>query len=213
MWMTLNPTFQDRADTVTPDPVLPDPVLAKDPAIPSRDGAESTVEDLPRDPAQALEALYDAHAGALHRWAQGMMGRREDADDVIQSVWVKLADQAERLTDVRSPTAYLWTVARNHVHSLLRRRYLERLWTPPRDDEDEEPPQSSDPSLSPEERQDLMRGVTRLTPRLRAVVLLVAFEGCTLEETALRLGVPRGTAASRYHAAIQKLQRYLGDRS
>ena len=163
----------------------------------------------PTDPYQALERLYDEQAAPLHRFVHGMTGRREDADDVIQTLWLKLADDPTRLSTLSSPTAYLWTMARNQVRSLLRRQSLERFWTPSRD-EDDEPPQCDDGSLSPEERQDLRRAVARLSARLRAVVLLVAFDGCTLEEAALRLDIPRGTVASRYHAAIQKLQHRLG---
>ena len=162
-------------------------------------------------PAEQLETLYDEHAAGLHRWVQGMLGRREDADDAIQAIWLKLADRPEQLHHLDNPTAYLWTMARNHVRSLLRRRYLERLWTEPRQDDDEDWLTTEDGSISAEEKQDLAKAVTRLTPRLKAVVLLVAFEGHTLEEAALRLSIPRGTAASRYHAAIQKLHRYLGE--
>ena len=162
-------------------------------------------------PQQRLEALYDSHAGGIHRWCRGMLGRREDADDAIQAIWLKLARQAHRLDHVTDFSAYLWRVARNHVNSVLRRRALERLWTPPREDSDEDDV-TLEPSsgISDDERRDLLRAVSRLKPRFKSVVLLVAFEGCTLEETADRLAIPRGTAASRYHTALQKLQTLLG---
>ena len=162
------------------------------------------------DPQQRLESLYDAHAGGIHRWCRGMLGRREDADDAIQAIWLKLARQPRRLDRVANLSAYLWTIARNHVHSVLRRRALERLWTPSQEEHAEDglvPDPSSD--ISEEERRDVLVAVSKLKPRFRSVVLLVAFEGCTLEETGERLGIPRGTAASRYHSALQKLQNFL----
>ncbi len=185
-------------------------------AIPWRPGADFRGTETLRgdilgtmDPQQRLEALYDAHAGGIHRWCRGMLGRREDADDAVQAIWLKLARQPHRLDHVANHSAYLWTMARNHVHSALRRRALERLWTPPREEDDDG--LTTDPSsdISEEERGDLLRAVSKLKPRFRSVVLLVAFEGCTLEETGERLGIPRGTAASRYHTALQKLQSSL----
>ena len=163
----------------------------------------------PMDPSRMLEDLYDAHARGVHAWCRGMLGHRDDADDAVQAVWLKLARRPEKLGEVSDLGAYLWATTRHHVYSLLRRRSLERWWTPPREEEDE-PPLSTDSEVSPEERRDLLRAVRGLAPRFRGVVLLVAFEGCTLEETAVRLGIPRGTAASRYHTAISKLQQKIG---
>ncbi len=48
----------------------------------------------PSTPAQTLnvlEGLYDAHGEAVYRYALGMLGRREDAEDAVQSIWLKLA--------------------------------------------------------------------------------------------------------------------------
>lgn len=162
------------------------------------------------DPQLILEELYDLHASSVHGWCRGMLGARMDADDAVQSIWLKLARRPERLTDIRDLKAYVWATARNHVHSLLRRKMLERLWTPPREEKDDRDwVVDPHPSISPEERRDLLKAVKALRPRFRSVVLFVAFEGCTLEEAAERLGIPRGTAASRYHTALQKIHNRL----
>ena len=152
--------------------------------------------------------LYDAHADAVFRWMVGMLGRREDAEDAVQAVWTQLARRPERLAGADDPAAYVWASARHHVSSVLRRRALERLWMSPREEEDD-PPIPDGTGISKDERRDLARAVGRLGPKLRAVVLLVGFEGCTLEETAHRLEIPRGTAASRWDAALRKLQRFF----
>ena len=55
-------------------------------------------------------ALYEKHGIALYRYLLGMLGRPEDAEDVLQTVWTRLVDRIER---VRDPAAYLWRMARN----------------------------------------------------------------------------------------------------
>ena len=156
-----------------------------------------------------LEALYDEHSGDIYRWMLGMLGRREEAEDAVQAVYLKLARRADRLTEVSDLPAYLWTAARHHVRSVLRRRALERWRTPALDDETVDLlPAAKNPSVPVDELREVAQAVERLTPRLRAVVLLVGFAGCTVDEAGRRLGIPRGTAASRYSAALERL-RYL----
>lgn len=164
----------------------------------------------PSNPQALLTALYDRHAPAMHRWVVGMLGRREDAEDAVHAVWLKLAQRPTRLAEIEDLPAYAWKAVRHHVNSALRRRALERLWTPPLDEDAlDKSTVAPIPVISTDELRDLSRAVHKLRPRLRAVVLLVGVAGYTLEEAGRRLGVPRGTAASRYHTAIQKLKLLL----
>lgn len=200
-WM-LTQTADPLDSVATMNPVTTvDPVATVDPV--------TTVGPVTHDPLHTLERLYDGHAETMYRWAVGMLGRREEAEDAIQAVWLKLARDPERLRGVHDLPAYGWKALRHHVNSVLRRRMLERLWTPPLDEGDEILLEATDPAISDDTRRDLTRAVRRLKPRFRAIVLLVGFAGCTLEEAASRLGIPRGTAASRYHTAIRTLRRAL----
>lgn len=162
------------------------------------------------DVERALAALYDDYAAGIYRFCLGMLGRREDAEDAVQSLWLKLARSPGMLAAAADPQAYLWAVARNLVKSRLRRRALEFLWTPALDDPAEL--LLAGEAAPDDRRRDLVRAVAKLRPRLREVVLLVGIEGHTLEEAALRLDIPRGTAASRYHAALEKLRSLLAPR-
>ncbi len=164
----------------------------------------------PHDPHALLTALYDEHAATMYGWVAGMLGRLEDAEDAVHTVWLKLAQKPDRLRSIDDLPAYAWTAVRHHVNSALRRRALERLWTPPlEEDLAIALPGSDGDGMAPDTLRDLTRAVHRLRPKPRAVVLLVNFAGFTLEEAAHRLGIPRGTAASRHHAAIQKLKTFL----
>lgn len=160
----------------------------------------------------ALAGLYDQYAAGIYRFCLGMLGRREDAEDAVQGLWLKLARNPAATLGAADPKAYLWAVARNLVRSRLRRRSLELFWTPRLD----EPaaaeilaPGPEEGGLAAERRLALAGAIARLRPRLREVLLLVGIEGHTLEEAALRLAIPRGTAASRYHAAMEKLRLQL----
>jgi RNA polymerase sigma-70 factor (ECF subfamily) len=55
-------------------------------------------------------------------------------------------------------------------------------------------------------REQLQRGFSRLTLEHRAVVVLRMYLGLSVEETALTLGIPVGTAKSRLHYATEAMR-------
>jgi RNA polymerase sigma-70 factor (ECF subfamily) len=59
------------------------------------------------------------------------------------------------------------------------------------------------------DREELERAFRRLSVDHRAVVVLHHYAGWTLAEIAMALGVPVGTAKSRYHYAISALRAAL----
>ncbi len=166
-----------------------------------------------REIEQFLERLYDDHAAGIYRFYLGMFGRREDAEDAVQALWLKLAHRPEPILAAEDAKAYLWAIARNLLISRLRRRALERFFTPALVEPIAELlAAEEDAGRVSEARHDLARAVAQLRPRLRSVLLLVGIEGYTLEEAAALLAIPRGTAASRYHAATLKLREFLRQR-
>src|SRR5438093_12039188 len=74
------------------------------------------------DPA-ALEALYDAYAGAIYRQALAIVGCASDAEDVLQDVYLKLVRR--RGGPIQDVKAYLFMAARHQAYSTLRQRRRE----------------------------------------------------------------------------------------
>ncbi len=158
------------------------------------------------DSLNALEGLYDAHGEAVYRYVLGMLGRREDAEDAVQSIWLKLA--RARLDRAADLEAYLWTAVRNLVATAGRRRALglQRIadWTEP-----EMLPAAENPEVPRDRLRDVERALLRLPAKQRQVVVLVGLQGFTLKEASERLGIPAGTAASRFRNGVAKLRQRL----
>ena len=69
----------------------------------------------------ALAALYDRHAAAIHATAFRLTGDRQVAEDVVQEVFLTLWNRAERFDPAAgSLTAWLGTMARNRAIDRLR---------------------------------------------------------------------------------------------
>src|SRR4051794_15233125 len=74
---------------------------------------------------QAFATLYDQFGARMYRSALGILGRREDAEDVVQDVFMSLVRSRERLADVDDLTAYLFSALRRASARCIGRRRRE----------------------------------------------------------------------------------------
>ncbi len=82
----------------------------------------------------AFEDLYNLYADKLYYFALRYLKTKEEAENIIQDVFVKIWETRDRLNSEYSISAYLFTIARNTIFNLHRKRlnetaYLEYLET------------------------------------------------------------------------------------
>jgi len=154
----------------------------------------------------ALDELYDAAESKIYGLALWRTGSEEDAADVVQDVFVRVAEQGARLAKVRNPRAWMMTVANRAAIDLIRRR--SRRQTEPLQDCAYLITAANDGERTLEATQvsALLAG---LPDTHRIVIYLRHFAGCTFSEIGDVVGVPKFTAASRYRNGIQKLRKIM----
>ncbi len=149
-----------------------------------------------------LERTYETFGGRLYHYLLGLLRSAADAEDAVQTVFVKLAQR--KGADIDDLTGYLFAAARNEALRLLDRRRRAQLPEPA------EPPAMFDaPPGGEEETARLERALGSLPADQREVVMLKIWEGLKFREIAAVLGVPQDTAASRYRYAMEKLKEAL----
>ena len=161
--------------------------------------------DLAKGRREALGELYDRHSASLFRHALALTRRTADAEDLVQSVFVKLATTGAELLGVRKPASYL--------HRILSTTWLDsqrRVVAGQRVAEigavDLVEPQS--PAF--EGAIDVERALDALPPVQRQAVVLHVFDGFSFREVGRATGVSLFTAAGRYRLAIARLRKTLG---
>jgi RNA polymerase sigma-70 factor, ECF subfamily len=156
-----------------------------------------------------IERLYDEHAQALFAFLLNFTRHEADTHDLLQELFVKLANRPELLDDVRDERAFLLRLAHNLAIDLIRRRgtrekNFEQLAAAPA------PIFAS--ATEPDERafrEALSAALGEIPPDQRAVVHLKLWEGLTFDQIADLLGIPLNTAASRYRYGLDKLRERL----
>jgi RNA polymerase sigma-70 factor (ECF subfamily) len=160
--------------------------------------------DLAAGKSNALGELFDRHAASLFRHAIVLTRRRADAEDLVQSVFVKLATTGAELLGVRQPANYLhrmlhttWLDA--HKRIATGERVVELMTT-----------LTHVPQVDMDASMDMMRALDDLPAEQRAVIALHLVEGFSFREIGRLTGVSLFTATGRYRLALARLRKSLG---
>ena len=82
----------------------------------------AAVTEAAGDERSDLERVFVAHQARVFRAAYRITGNAQDAEDVLQSVFLRLARQEEGALDVANASSYLYRAAINSAFDLLRSR-------------------------------------------------------------------------------------------
>ena len=156
----------------------------------------------------AFAELYDLLADRLYHYLVVRLGSREDAEDVVQETFVRLARKRRRLAGVDDLTAYVFTVARHEAARFARRRgRAVAFWRSPKSDVLFRQG-ASDETRERETADWAAAAMARLTGDEREIVELKIYAGLTFRTIAELTGLPQGTAATRYRTALKRLREW-----
>lgn len=175
-----------------------------------------------RDPA-ALEALIDAYSHRLYGFLFRLTGHRDDADDLLQEVFVRVVRTIEKYKDDGRFEAWLFRIAMNLARDRIRRARRSPLVPDAESAEGDWDGRDSRPTMraieeanGPVESAEMSEEVDRLQVALgqlnqaeREVIMLRHFSGLSFNEIAETMGTPLGTALARGHRGLKRLRQIL----
>ena len=154
---------------------------------------------------QAVTALYERHALGLTRLAFLMLGDRQTAEDVVQEAFCGLYRAWDRLPDHARALGYVRSSVLNGSRSALRRsRRVPRAVAV-----EAAAASAEDAVLAGERQRETVAALRRLPPRQREAVVLRYFADLPEQETAVAMGISRGTVKSTTSRALAALARML----
>ena len=152
--------------------------------------------------AEALGELYDLCARTIYGYAFVHLRNREDSEDVVQEVFVKLMRTRSDLKEVRNPAAYLLCMAHRAIVDLRRKPSAHPL-------EEEIMDARGDGQMPIQDRLAVNQAMCALSPEQRAAVYLKEVEGMSFMEIASVTGTNLFTAASRCRLGLNRLKKLL----
>jgi RNA polymerase sigma-70 factor, ECF subfamily len=155
----------------------------------------------------AFADLYDTCAGRLYAYLVIRLGCREDAADVLQETFVRLARNRTRLRQVDDIIAYTFTIARNEAARSAAKAGRERNSRRKFSDRFAQP--TSNTTDAVETAECIAAALARLSDNEREVIALKIYANLTLAEIAKVTSLPQGTVATRYRSGIERLKNLL----
>ncbi|MDP9816388.1 SigE family RNA polymerase sigma factor [Spirilliplanes yamanashiensis] len=148
---------------------------------------------------------FVAHSGPrLLRYAVLLCGDRGEAEDLLQETLIRVYPRWHRLRE-QQPEAYVRRALTNRAVSRWRSPWHRR-----RVDGVPERPVPGDELGRADDRQVLLAALRSLPDRMRAVVVLRYWLGCTEQEAAAELGCSVGSVKSQASRGLARLRATVG---
>jgi RNA polymerase sigma-70 factor, ECF subfamily len=163
---------------------------------------------------RAFEAMFRRYNRELHRFALHLLRSPDEAEDVVQAVFVAIWQNRASWTIRSGLRVYLFTAVRNRALQQFRNARVRRGLEPDVFALSAAPP--SEPFLSPDVQVDqadftaaLAKAVAALPPRCREAFVLTREHGMTYAEAAATMGISPHTIMVQIGRALASLRKSL----
>lgn len=155
----------------------------------------------------AYEQLYQKYASLVYRIAFSILKNQENAEDVMQNVFVKLANLSKEKLPSKYEASWLYSVTKNEAISYLRKNKealpIEEVSKERKEDELEEFMQ----------RDSYETMISYLENKEKQIISLKVEMGLSFKEIASLLNMPMGSVQWKYYKSLHSLKLLIGNLS
>jgi RNA polymerase sigma-70 factor (ECF subfamily) len=170
-------------------------------------------EGLKRQDPELLDRLIVQYQHRLLRYLMYLSGNREMAEDLFQETWMRVLTRGAQFNGNSRFDTWLFTIARNLVIDVRRRRSMASLEEMCEGSEDERPFEVPSPDKTPfehlatlEHGELVTEALLTLEPLHREVLVLRFYEEMALDEIARMTKAPLSTVKSRLYRGLAALK-------
>ena len=157
---------------------------------------------------RALQVLFERHKDYVYRLACGLLLDQSLADDVVQSVFLRLQEKAFVLQPDAKFTTWLYQVSLN-VSRETGRKYRRLPAGARAEAAERDEPAADDPGAEVIDFHDLQKALARIPQRQREVFVLRYLEGFSTRETAQIVACSEGTVKTHLSRAVAKIESFF----
>jgi RNA polymerase sigma-70 factor (ECF subfamily) len=167
---------------------------------------------LKRQDPELLDRLIELYQHRLLRYLLFLTGRREVAEDLFQETWMRVLLRGAQYNGKARFDTWLFTIARNLVIDLSRKRTMASLDEMSEGDDDRpfeiamDGPSPLDQFRSREDSAEVAEVLLKLEPSYREVLVLRFHEEMSLDEIAKMTNAPLSTVKSRLYRGLAALK-------
>ena len=172
------------------------------------------VDRLYKGDIEAFDLIYAKYASRLYAFGKKYLGSDIEAEELVQTVFLKLWENHKKLKRELSFKSYLFTIAYNNICKIFRKKYYQEKFIESTLSDSlpyiEETEQSIDYNSVLEKVYQL---IEQLPPRQKSVFLKSRNEGLSSKEIAQELGLSSGTVDNYISGALKFIRSRLDTES
>ncbi len=151
-----------------------------------------------------MEELFSQYHDKLyHYFLKVTNGNISDSKDLVQTVYVKLLIQQEKILEIDNIQRWIFTVARNCSRDFFRRHNVKKYL----DLSNYESHDSNESDIEKQDRIDLLyHALSLLKKQYRMIIILHVFQELPHKKIASMLGISESNSRTRYHRAVKTLK-------
>ncbi|GAB4316624.1 MAG: sigma-70 family RNA polymerase sigma factor [Candidatus Sumerlaeia bacterium] len=167
----------------------------------------------------AFNELFDLIGMDLYRWIYSIVHNSDDAEEVLQEIYVRIFRHIGKLKDVSKFQAWIGRLLINQCNTFLKHRGRHMSYALNEaigSNEEQLPLQGTPQTSSPRDalaRKELLRTILQaiqmLPPKQRLAIQLFEVEGYSIKEVAELLDSTEGAIKFNLHEGRKKLRKFL----
>ena len=169
------------------------------------------VKSLKKGDLFAFDQLFSKYSKKLYYFAKGYLGSKEDAEGLVQEVFLLVWDKRKELKEHLSFNAFLYTVTYNAIRKYFRKKarakkYLDKFL--------EDYDGKHNKMVADIEYNNLLelanKAIEKLPEKRKLIFQLSRHEGLSNMEIAKRLDISKKTVENQIHSALKFLREQFG---
>lgn len=170
------------------------------------------IEELRDGNVNAFEQLYDSYYKRVFSFAKSYLYNKENAEEIVQDVFLKIWEKRSDLTTKKSFDAFLFTISKNAILNTIRKSKHEKAFL----EYKKMNPGNNiflEEELNFKELEEIYQSaISQLSQRKQQVYLLSRKKFLTHSEISKQLGISIKTVENLMGSAIMEIKRYVSTR-
>lgn len=156
---------------------------------------------------KAFEEIFRKYREKIYYFAIRYYNSAEDAENVVQDVFIKLWDERENVKEELSLNNYIYTIAKNHLFNIQRKKINEKAYRNYIVEHLVQTPNLENEMIYADLKESIDKIIDELPAQRKRVFVMGNLEGLSNKEVASALNLSVRTIAVHKSLALQALKK------
>ena len=175
---------------------------------------QELVEKLRKSDVTAFDQVYEKYAGKLYSFSLRYLKSKDEAEELVQSVFLKVWENHQKLKSDTSFRSYLFTIAYNEICNLFRQRSYLRKFIESARISGTEASGDSEALIDVRFVEEQLNGIIAKLPEKQRIIFKESRQkGKSTRDIAAELGLSPGTVDNYLSESLKFIRLHLEDKN